>query len=230
MKKYIAILLIAVMAVSVVSAAGVVTAPKAAAKLTPDRYVFAVDYTRAPVGTTYKWTVMNYDYHRADPAKPGCQAAAYSTRNLVMATASIVPSGPFRCSAGGQVGVQLKADPGSAAWETLKDRKVMVKVTVRSLLAVNGAGHAFANADLQTNGAQGGYGLDSYATVQGRDAYVKKETLTFGGSGWPYDYLTLQYMNDNVIVGLSATVFSGTVKEQATAIVSIESVQVTFLS
>jgi hypothetical protein len=117
MKKYLAILLIALMAVSVVSAAGVVAAKKAAATPTAKEAI-TVPYE---VGKTYTWTPKQFNYHYTTkiigtPGKMPPKVQAWSQGGTASESVQIIKTAiPYSgiAQAGASVGVVVTITPPS---------------------------------------------------------------------------------------------------------------------
>ncbi len=224
MKKYLSLLLLAVIVAAVFSAATVVTVPKVAAQPTQEPYVFAVDYARAPVGTTYRWTVMNY--HSVTPAaqveKQGYWADGCATGSVAFASARISPDGPRSGQEAADVGVLLHVDPGTGDWQTLKNRQVEVKVTLSTTLQMSGSAIGGPSAGLQTTGT-GGRFSETYASIRENNVYENRETITLK----PSSSNTVQTMDEKVIAGVGVSFFFPHDTAHETAHVRVDSIDVT---
>lgn len=242
MKKYLGLLLIAVMAVSVLSAAGVVTTKQVAAA-DPAPYVINVN---APIGTTYHWKShqMNFHYNIIDPLKLIVSKSKGSTASVTLNTQ---PGQITRGQAG--VGVALQPNVGldTRAWAGAKDRQVIVKVTTKTDITIKGDKLVAAEAGVGTFGTVSHQGSKHEFVLIYRDTgsdtqnVVDKQTVSItqtktidtshysSTTGSP---LTLE----NVYTGICAMVLVETsvnapmVSEYASARVTVERIELTFVT
>lgn len=232
------------MAIAVLSSAGIVTTPKAAAA-DPAPYVYAVDYARAPVGTTYKWTVMNFHSPSVSPyikksASPDIQKsdgrhmAWVSSDHHALVSMRFLPEFHYWYYNSIGIGVILQPDPGytSVDWATLKERKVAVTFTVKTTLETNGEpDHVWASAVAAAKGTSYPmYSSMEYASIEGRDTYSKLQTLTFTDLG--NGPLTLENVHERISIFLMASIneIGITRVQSASANVVVQSIELTFLS
>jgi hypothetical protein len=242
MKRYLGLLLIAVLAVSVLSAAGVVTTKQVAAA-DPAPYVINVN---APIGKTYSWKSheMNFHYNMIDPLKLIVSKSKGSTASVTLNTQ---PGQITRGQAG--VGVALQPNVGldTRAWAGAKDRQVIVKVTTKTDITIKGDKLVAAEAGVGTFGTVSHQGSKHEFVLIYRDTgsdtqnVVDKQTVSItqtktidtshysSTTGSP---LTLE----NVYTGICAMVLVETsvnapmVSEYASARVTVERIELTFVT
>jgi hypothetical protein len=237
MKKYFSLLLIVILTASVLSAAGAVTTKKAAAA-DPAPYVYAVDYTRAPVGTTYTWTAMNgyiADSPRVWNDRPyvGAHSIWIANTHDESVAALLFPECQHGLGYNNYLGVEIRPDPGygSADWATVQERNVSLTVTVLTTLHTNGQpGHASASASLSTYGTSRQQIDTVYASIGAKDTYFKLQTLRYTAlDGQP---LKLKDMCYWVETGVGVVIYENgvTSAQSASANVFVQSIKLQFLS
>ncbi len=191
MKKYLALLLIAIMAVSVLSAAGVVTTQKAAAQLpvsvsratgivTTQKTAAA---TLPPVvvvnykpGATYKYAPwqFNYNYAYFDDFS-GTNIQHSETTGVGTAYSSIRTTQTQSGDGYSGVGMYWQLNlPSGSTWATVKN--MPCKVTVTGFYIIEERG----NQDTYAYAAWGLYysPLTKYALVNGTNLHVKSARIT----------------------------------------------------
>jgi hypothetical protein len=235
------------MAVSVLSAAGVVTTKQVAAA-DPAPYVIDVN---APTGTTYHWKSHQMNFHyQTSQIKPNVLVS----KSKASTAFAILQSKPGQQGhGGGGVGVALRpnVDVGTRQWAGVKDRHVIVKVTTKTDITIKGDSLVAADANVGTFGKWPISQPNPYPyefvmiyrntgshtqNVVDKQTYSATQTTTISEShyssttGTP---LTLENVytgiNAGVVVEISGA-FTPSVYEYASARVTVESIELTFVT
>ena len=172
MKKYLALLLIAIMAVSVLSAAGVVTTQKAAAAPLQSS-IAVVNYKP---GATYRYAPWQFNQNFAGfYASSEGTIAHFETTGGGTAYSSIRTTQTQAGVSYATVGMwwQLRL-PKGATWNTVENMPCTVTVTVLYVIQANGNQGTYAQAVWGVNN-----GNETYSIVYGNNLHVKTATTTF---------------------------------------------------
>jgi len=230
MKRYFAVFLIALMAVSVLSAAGVVTT-KPVAAADPAPYLIDVN---APAGTTYSWTqkMMNFHYNTNDPLN---LIVSKSKGNTASVTLKTQPGQYAQGQADVGVALQPGVPVGTRPWELAKDRLVSVKVTTKTDLSLKGDKLVAAEAGVDTFGTWPHPSIYEFVLLNrytGSPTQNVKGTLTYSAT----ETTTVDTTLEHVYTGICAMVLvetginpSTTLSQQASAKVVVESIELTLL-
>ncbi len=169
MKRYLALLLIAIVAASVISAAGVVTAKK---PVPPPS-------TNIPYGVSQKWSKNDFNYHYTEFKSSQLGVPAAHSETSVGNTATV----EINADAGedginyASVGVAYTLT-GITNWDDVKDKPVAITVRLKYDLAASGSSGWL----LPTAADVGGYPAPGVALasveVQGTQSDTITQTLT----------------------------------------------------
>jgi len=174
-KKYLALFLIVIMAVSVLSAAGVVTTQKAAAQSSPP--AVAVTYKK---GATYIYAPWQFNNKYADfYAYSRANIKHSETTSIGTAFSSIRTTQTQAGEGDAGVGMYWKLNiPSGATWATIKN--MPCKVTVTASYYIEAKGNNATYADVYWGQYHTGYG---YASVNGTSPHESAlTTKTFYGT------------------------------------------------
>jgi hypothetical protein len=147
-KKYLALFLVALMAVSTLSAAGVVTTQKAEAVTQPTNRPVTVLYKP---GTTYVYGPSRFNLHIANsPNSAGIWGTATSTGGLVYASITTTTQDGGSLA---DTGILWKLNLAGADWSSVKDKSCTVTATLGYLLQAKGDHDSVAVVFLSVGGA-----------------------------------------------------------------------------
>ncbi len=190
MKKHIAFLLIAIMAASVLSAAGVVTTQTAAAQptvsvLSPAGVVTTqktVAQAASPAvvvnykpGATYRYVPWRFNNKYTDfYASSGRHITHFEITSVGTAYSSILTAQTQAGLSDAGVGMWWQLNlPSGSTWATVKDMPCTVTVTVTYFIHAKGNQHTFAEA------LWGVYAMNpAHSSVYGNNPQVKTATIT----------------------------------------------------
>lgn len=172
MKKYLALFLIAIMAVSVLSAAGVVTTQKAAAAPLQSS-IAVVNYKP---GATYRYVPWQFNQNFAGFfASSEGNITHFETTSGGTAYSSVRTTQTQAGTSYARVGMwwQLRL-PKGATWNTVENMPCTVTVTVLYVIQAKGNQDTYAQAVWGVNN-----GNETYSIVYGNNLHVKTATTTF---------------------------------------------------
>ncbi len=166
MKKYVALFLVVLMAVSVVSAAGVITTEKANAAPNRDKF-YTVQVGKNAAWTANKWN--DHDVLSDIPAGWSCPAHAESiTGNKLVSTVTVSPAdeyGGITTLNGAFVGVTFHVDLGGRAWSDVQNLPVKVRTSVSYDLVGGAQGTLWAESLLRLDSGGNLYTIASSGTT-----------------------------------------------------------------